>query len=89
MKYFDVVANRQACLCRDVNYLAETTKNTNRKWNSDLLGVMISLICFKIFKSKWYQNALIGVLAFMRAKPTRKDYWFSKQYFWNTEKTVS
>ena len=52
MKYFDVVANRQACLCRDVNYLAETTKNTNRKWNSDLLGVMISLICFKIFKSK-------------------------------------
>ena len=49
MKYFDVVANRQACLCRYVDYLAETTKNTNRKWNSDLLGVMISLICFKTF----------------------------------------
>ena len=45
MKYFDVVANRQACLCRDVDYLAETTKNTNR----NLLGVMISLICFKTF----------------------------------------
>ena len=37
MRYFDVVGNRRACLWRDLN-LAETTRNTNRKWKSDLLG---------------------------------------------------
>ena len=35
------MVNRRACLWRE-GYLAETTKNTNRKWKSDLLGGMTS-----------------------------------------------
>ena len=37
MKYFDVVANRRACLWRE-GYLAETTKSTNRKMEQRSAG---------------------------------------------------
>ncbi len=52
-----------------------------------MVSKLISLICFDIFRSKWYRNALIGVWTI---KPTRKKGCFGKHYMfdWKMSKQI-